>query len=129
LSGYLLDTGVALVAVHAPERLSRPARAAIEEGPAFLSVIAYWEVMVKAMKGTLDVGDPVEWWRETLDALGLRPLLYRPGHIAAIYHLPPVHQDPFDRALIAQAMVEGLALVTTDGEIARYACEGLRVIR
>jgi PIN domain nuclease of toxin-antitoxin system len=71
----------------------------------------------------------VEWWRETLDALGLRPLLYRPEHIAAIYHLPPVHQDPFDRALIAQAIVEGLALVTTDGEIARYACEGLRVIR
>ncbi|MDP2997727.1 MAG: type II toxin-antitoxin system VapC family toxin [Bryobacterales bacterium] len=77
-----------------------------------MSVIAYWEVMVKAMKGTLDVGDPRQWWGETLEALGLRPLLYRPEHIAVIYHLPPVHQDPFDRALIAQAMVEGLALVT-----------------
>jgi PIN domain nuclease of toxin-antitoxin system len=55
--------------------------------------------------------------------------LYRPEHIAAIYHLPPVHHDPFDRALIAQAMVENLALVTADREIARYACEGLRVIR
>ena len=70
-----------------------------------------------------------EWRREALDALELRPLLCRPEHIAAIYHLPPVHHDPFDRALIAQAIVEGLALVTTGREIARYACEGLRVIR
>lgn len=129
MNGYLLDTGVALVAVDTPERLSRRARAAIEEGPAFLSVIAYWEVMLKAMKGMLDVGDPRQWWRETLDALALRPLAYRPEHIAALYDLPRFHEDPFDRALIAQAMVEDLALVTTDGAIRRYGCEGLRVIR
>lgn len=126
--GFLLDTGVALVAVETPECLTAPARTAIDRGPVFLSVISYWEVMIKAMKGTLDIGDPREWWRETLDALALLPLSYRPEHIAAIYHLPSIHQDPFDRALIAQATVEDLALVTMDGTIPLYASERFRVI-
>jgi PIN domain nuclease of toxin-antitoxin system len=128
LKGYLLDTGVALVAVDAPEALSRRIRTAVETGPAFLSVIAYWEVMIKSMKGHLDVGDPRQWWGDTLAVLALQPLSYRAEHIAAIYSLPPVHQDPFDRALIAQAVVEDLALVTTDGLIPRYASVGLRVV-
>jgi PIN domain nuclease of toxin-antitoxin system len=52
----------------------------------------------------------------------------RPEHVAAVYRLEPIHKDPFDRVLIAQATVEGLALVTTDGTIARYASDRLRVI-
>ena len=74
------------------------------------------------------MGDPRQWWSEALTALALQPLAYRPAHIAAIYDLPPVHQDPFDRALIAQATVEELALVTTDREIPRYASARLRVV-
>jgi PIN domain nuclease of toxin-antitoxin system len=45
-----------------------------------------------------------------------------------VYALPPIHKDPYDRVLIAQATVEGLALVSSDGEIARYASKGLRVV-
>ena len=86
-----------------PEKLSPAIRASLEEGRVWLSVISYWEVMIKSMKGTLDVGDPRQWWTEALAALALQPLPYRPEHIAAIYELPPVHQDPFDRALVAQA--------------------------
>lgn len=129
MNGYLLDTSVALLAVASPERLSPRIRKAIERGPAFLSVIAYWEVMVKAMKGTLDTQDARQWWREALDALGLQPLLYRPEHVAALYPLPPIHQDPFDRALIAQATVEDLTLLTTDRVIPEYASDRFRVIR
>lgn len=58
MKGYLLDTSVTLLAVDAPERLSTGIRKAIERGSAWLSVVAYWEVMVKAMKGTLEIGDP-----------------------------------------------------------------------
>ncbi len=129
MNGYLLDTSVALLAVAVPERLPARIRKAIERGPSFLSVIAYWEVMLKAMKGTLDIPDPRQWWREVLDALGLQPLLFRPEHIAALYPLPPIHQDPFDRALIAQATVEDLTLLTTDGVIPEYASDRFRVIR
>ncbi len=129
MKGYLLDTSIALLAVHQSVRLRAAIREAIEEGPAFLSVIAYWEVMLKSMKGRLDVGDPRQWWGETLDALGLLPLLYRPEHIAGVYDLPAIHQDPFDRALIAQAIVEDLMLITSDATIIRYASERLRVIQ
>jgi len=129
LNGYLLDTNVALLATATPERLTPKSRAAVRKGSASLSVISYWEVVVKAMKGALDVGDPREWWRETVDALGLQPLLFRPDHIAEIYNLPAIHQDPFDRALIAQAIVEGLTLVTTDTEIPKYRSERFQVVR
>jgi PIN domain nuclease of toxin-antitoxin system len=109
--------------------LSASARAAIAEGPNVLSVVSYWEVMLKSMKGTLDVGDPRGWWRDALDELAATPLLLLPQHVVAVYALPPIHKDPFDRILVAQATVEGLALVSIDAEIARYASKGLRVVR
>lgn len=97
-------------------------------GPNVLSVVSYWEVMVKSMKGTLDVGDPRFWWKEALEQLAATALPLRAEHVAAIHGLPPIHKDPFDRVLIAQAIAEGLAPVTSDGEIALYAAEGLRVV-
>jgi PIN domain nuclease of toxin-antitoxin system len=128
LKGYLLDTGVALMAMEAPETLSRPILTALHKGPGFLSAIAYWEVLIKSMKGTLDVGDPRQWWSEALAELALQPLSCRSEHIAAIYNLPPLHQDPFDRAMIAQAAFEDLTLLTTDAVIPRYASTRLRVV-
>ena len=126
--GYLLDTHAALWALDRPEALSKAVRNTVSSGPNVLSVVSYWEVMVKSMKGTLDVGDPRAWWFDALEQLAATPLVLRPQHIAAVYSLPPIHNDPFDRMLIAQATVEGLALVTTDGEMARYASESLRVV-
>jgi PIN domain nuclease of toxin-antitoxin system len=122
LKGYLVDTSIALAAVDQPQRLTKGVRRALDRGPAFLSVMAYWEVMIKSMNGTLQVGDPRQWWQETLDALALVPLLWRPEHVGELYGLPPIHRDPFDRAMIAQAIAEDLVLLTTDGEIPKYAC-------
>jgi len=127
-AGYLLDTHTALWALDTPEELTASARKALLSGPNFLSVISYWEVMLKSMKGTLDVGDPRAWWFDALDQLVATPLPLRPQHIAGVYTLPPIHKDPFDRMLLAQAAAEGLALVTMDSEIARYASKDLRVV-
>jgi PIN domain nuclease of toxin-antitoxin system len=127
-NGYLLDTCTVLRALADPDALSSAARKAILAGPNLLSVVSYWEVMLKSMKGALEVGDPRAWWFDALEQLAATPLVLRPQHISGVYGLPPVHRDPFDRALIAQATVEGLALVSADGEIARYASKGLRVI-
>jgi PIN domain nuclease of toxin-antitoxin system len=129
LKGYLLDTGVALFAVSTPDALSARVRKAIEQGPAFLSVVAYWEVMIKSMRGALEVGDPCQWFSHTMGALDLRSLLYRPEHVSALVALPPIHQDPFDRALIAQAISEDLTFLTTDAVIPRYVSHDFRVIR
>ena len=56
-------------------------------------------------------------------------LALKPEHIGAIHNLAPIHKYPFDRMLIAQATVEGLALVSSDRNITRYASKSLRVIR
>lgn len=126
--GYLFDTHAAIWALDRPEALSISARQAASEGPNVLSVIVYWEVMIKSMNGRLDVGDPRTWWLEALDQLAATPLMLRPQHIAAIHTLPPIHKDPFDRMLIAQARTEGLTLVSSDSDVARYASNGLSVI-
>jgi PIN domain nuclease of toxin-antitoxin system len=129
VSGYLLDTNVALIALTEPAALSPAVRDALLGGPNVLSVVAFWEVLLKSMKGNLDVGDPRIWWLDALEQLAATPLALRPEHIAAVYGLPAIHQDPFDRALIAQASVEDLELVTTDAEIPRYASARFRVVR
>jgi PIN domain nuclease of toxin-antitoxin system len=128
VNGYLLDSSAALMALTDPARLSPRVRAVIRGGPNILSAIVYWEVLLKSMKGLLKIGDPLTWWADALEQLAATPLVLRPEHVAEIYHLPPLHRDPFDRVLIAQAMVEGLSLVTTDREIRRYASKRLRVV-
>lgn len=126
--GYLLDTHAAIWALERPEALTASARAAVLSGPNFLSVVSYWEVILKSMKGTLDVGDPRAWWFDALEQLAATPLVLRPEHIAGVYRLPPIHKDPFDRMLIAQAASENLALITIDGKIARYRLKELRIV-
>jgi len=128
VKGYLLDTNIALIAMAASERLSRPARAAILRGPNVLSVVVFWEVSLKAAKGKLDIGDARAWWRDALEELAATSLPLRPEHVAELHNIPSLHSDPFDRVLIAQAATESLALVTTDAEIQRYTSERVRVI-
>lgn len=126
---YLLDTHTALWALDSPETLSPSARKAASRGPNVLSVVSYWEVVIKSMKGTLDVGDPRLWWQEALQQLAATVLPLRPDHIAAVLNLPSIHKDPFDRVLIAQATVEGLTLVSRDAAVTGYASADLRIIR
>jgi PIN domain nuclease of toxin-antitoxin system len=126
--GYLLDTNAALIALTDPDKLPAAVRTALLAGPNVLSVVSYWEVLLKSMKGNLKVGDPRTWWHDALDQLAATPLALRSEHVAVVYTLPPLHKDPFDRVLIAQATAEELELVTTDGEIARYASPRLRVV-
>ena len=128
MRGYLLDTHAALWAIGKPSALSGPAHHAILSGPNFLSVMSYWEVAIKTMKGKLDLGDPRDWWVEALDKLIATPIMLRAEHVNALSKLPSIHQDPFDRMLIAQASAEGLALVTMDVKVARYASKSLKVI-
>ena len=78
MSGFLLDTGIALLALASPERIPPDVRRAIEGGPVYLSVISYWEVLLKSMKGKLNVGAPRAWWPDALDKLTATPLSLRP---------------------------------------------------
>jgi PIN domain nuclease of toxin-antitoxin system len=128
VKGNLLDTSAALIALTDHSKLTPKVRKAILAGPNLLSVISWWEVMLKSMKGNLNVGDPRVWWPDALDQLAATPLPLRPEHIAGIHELLPIHADPFDRVLISQATIEGLAFVTTDSTVQLYASAGFRVI-
>jgi PIN domain nuclease of toxin-antitoxin system len=129
VNGYLIDTNAALIALADPRGLSSRGRTAIQAGPNVLSVAVYWEVVLKSMKGMLGVGEPRTWWLDALDQLAATSLDLRPEHITRILTLPPIHKDPFDRVLVAQAAIEELTLVTKDGEIRRYATAGIQVLR
>lgn len=128
MRGNLLDTNVILIAPVRPESLSPAVQKAVLDGPNFLSAISYWEVVIKCMKGKLNVGDPKRWWTDVLEELAADSLPLLPQHVGRFLALPPIHKDPFDRILISQAVDEGLDLVTTDSEIPGYASEDVRVI-
>lgn len=86
-----------------------------------VSVASQWELMVKAMAGRLRLPEPAE--RFLIDIpkeTGFRVLDVQPRHVAALAELPQIHGDPFDRMLVAQAMVEDLDLVTDDDHMRRY---------
>lgn len=116
----LLDSHIALWMVADPERLSRQVVDALSSGDnaVYLSVVSIWELEAKAAKGKLSL-PPLLW--NNLDAIGVLSLPITRFHALAVSRLPSVHGDPFDRMLVAQAMLEGLTLVTKDHVLPRYA--------
>jgi PIN domain nuclease of toxin-antitoxin system len=116
----LLDTSTLVWTLATPERLSGRAKELIAARDIVLSVASYWEIVIKTRKGLLELIDPVTWWARAVDLLGVPILAIRPAHVTALWSLPDIHKDPFDRILIAQAGAEGLSLVTSDARIAAY---------
>lgn len=115
----LLDTHVALWWLNDPEELAAEARELISEGAndAFFSSISLWEAAVKSQAGRLDVPSPTE---EAARDAGFLEVAVRWSHALRAAALPPLHRDPFDRMLVAQALEEDLALVTRDQAIRQY---------
>ena len=122
----LLDTHAFLWAAADPERLARPARAAIEDAgnDVYVSAAVAWEIAVKASLGKVTLpGDPSSWFPARVRSLGFQPLPILPEHALALNALPAHHRDPFDRLLVAQAQLEGLYLVTRDPNIRKYSVQ------
>ena len=118
----LLDTHLLLWAAGRPERLSQAARELIEahESELIFSTASLWEIVIKRGLGREDFKvDPRLLRRGLLDN-GYSELPIDSEHVVAIDTLPPLHKDPFDRLLIAQALVEGITLLTADPTVARY---------
>lgn len=118
----LLDTRLRLWAAGQPDRLSKPARELIEapDNELIFRTASLSEIVIKRGLGREDFQVDARLLRRGLLDDGYSELPLGGGHVVAIETLPPLHQDPFDRALIAQALVEGITLLTTDGRIARY---------
>jgi PIN domain nuclease of toxin-antitoxin system len=118
----LLDTHLLLWAAGQPERLSDKALALIEspENELFFSAVSLWEVAIKRGLGRADLHVDARLLRRGLLDNGYSELPIGSEHIVAIDTLPPIHKDPFDRILVAQAQVEGITLLTADPLVARY---------
>lgn len=85
-----------------------------------ISAVVIWEVAIKRRLGKLDAPDQL---LEQLERTGVDLLPITARHADRVGTLPMHHRDPFDRLLIAQADVEGLALVTADGDLGDYGVE------
>jgi len=125
----LIDTHLLLRAAGEPQKLSRKARRLLDDPAAQLwfSAASLWEVTIKHGLGREDFRvEPRRLRRGLLDN-GWRELAISSEHAVATLDLPLLCKDPFDRILLAQAQVEGLALVTSDELVARYAANVFKV--
>jgi PIN domain nuclease of toxin-antitoxin system len=118
----LLDTHLLLWAAGQPERLSSKALALIEpsENELFFSAASLWEVVIKRALERADFRVDARLLRRGLVDNGYSEITIASEHVVAIDNLPPIHKDPFDRMLVAQAQVEGITLLTADPLVARY---------
>lgn len=122
----LLDTCTFLWFAERPANLSPRARRALQDPDAalYLSAASLWEILVKYMTGkhlSLHVPQaPEHYFVELRARLDVAPLPVTEEAVVQLPKLPPLHQDPFDRLLICQAIAHGLTLVTPDDKITRY---------
>lgn len=125
----LLDTHVLLWAASEPQRLPEETRAllAAPENLLHFSPASLWEVVIKNGLGRDDFQVDPHALRRGLVENGYRALCIESSHALMIQNLPPIHKDPFDRMLVAQAMVDGMTLVTSDGLVSRYPVATVRV--
>lgn len=119
---FLLDTQILLWAAGHPERLSASARELLQapSHQLLFSAASLWEIAIKNGLGRADFRvDPRLLRRGLLDNAYLE-LPITSQHAVQVDGLPPLHKDPFDRLLLAQAICEGITLVTADAQVARY---------
>lgn len=125
----LLDTHLLLWAASNANRLPAEARALIEapRNELLFSAASIWEVVIKRSLGREDFRVDPPLLRRRLLENGYSELPVTSEHAVAAHGLPPIHRDPFDRILVAQAKTEGMTLLTSDHVVGEYAGPVLRV--
>ncbi len=116
---YLLDTHILIWWLYDDPRLQDRHKHIIMDGKneVFVSSASLWEIEIKSARGNLVI-DPE--YTEALAEEGFTVLPIEMRHIIALRELPDYHQDPFDRILMAQALADGLTLLSVDRHIKRY---------
>jgi len=121
----LLDSCAVVWWLNGPELLSDASRSAIasSSNQVFVSAASIWELGLKVAKGKLRMPQGM---LTILKSDGIEPLNITCAHAEASLTLAPIHADPFDRLLIAQAMIENMILVTRDDVIPGYPVQVLK---
>jgi PIN domain nuclease of toxin-antitoxin system len=116
----LLDTQILLWSMSGDPKLNASARSLIANAAqTFVSSATIWEIAIKWKLGKIEFSPEIV--AETLDAAGLEELHVTNRHAVATASLPLHHRDPFDRLLVAQAMVEGMRFLTSNPQLAAYS--------
>lgn len=124
----LLDTHAFLWFIEDSPKLSSLARAMIEDAvnAPLLSVASLWEMAIKTSIGKLVLARPFETLvPDQLEINGIDQLAIDFRHVALVVELPFHHRDPFDRLLVAQALMEGLPIVSADSSLDAYGVKRL----
>ena len=118
----LLDTHLLILAASMPERLSSATSKLIEqpEHQLYFSALSLWEITIKRGLGRPDFIVDSSFLYRGLIENGYTELVNKSSHSLALDQLPPIHKDPFDRILVAQAVFEGMLLLTADSVVAQY---------
>lgn len=118
----LLDTHLLLWVISQSRRLAPQARDLIgdPENELLFSAASLWEVAIKYRRGRDDFQVDPRVLRRGLFENGYSELAVTGEHAVAVAGLPPLHRDPFDRILVAQSVVEGITLLTSDPLVAQY---------
>ena len=114
---YLIDTQILIWAESDTAKLPIGIRAILEDERVAVSAATFWEMAIKVSLAKLRLPRSV---KAIADATPFDLLPIRPDHAAAVEDLPHHHKDPFDRILVAQAMIEGLTLLTADSKLRAY---------
>ena len=125
---YLLDTAVWLWSISEVDRLNEAGREILADGRSeiYLSAASVWELTIKMKLGKLQFpGHPSSSIPAFMAKQGLRPLPINHVHAAAVFDLPLHHSDPFDRLIIAQALAEDMAILTSDRMFKKYKVDVL----
>jgi PIN domain nuclease of toxin-antitoxin system len=123
---YLLDTSVFLWAGGDTGRLSRTARDGLlqPEAKRYVSVVSVWEMQIKHSQGKLPLPERADSLAARFaTALRCEVLGLTMQHIARLYDLQAFHRDPFDRILVAQALAEGLTILSPDPLLRSYPAQ------
>lgn len=118
----LLDTQLLLWAAGQPKRLSKMATKLLQspDNELLFSTASLWEIAIKRGLGRDDFRVEPRLLRRGLLDNGYTELPISSQHAVSIDTLPPLHKDPFDRLLLAQALAEGITLLTSDAQLALY---------
>ncbi len=125
----LLDTHMLIWAGEGPERVPDAAVALILDADSiYFSVISIWEIAIKTARKKPGFQIDPDDLRQALLASGYVEVPVNGEHACAAGRLPPIHKDPFDRMLVAQATSEDLTLLTADATLAGYGAN-IRLVK
>ncbi len=119
----LLDTHILLWALAEPQKIPKKTRTQLEaaENEVLFSAASLWEVAIKVQTGRLALEFPLDELSSAAEGMGFLELPVRAAHAVGVARLPLHHRDPFDRLLVAQAMLEPAHLLTVDALLRQYS--------